>query len=536
MCDTKGVIYRGRQEGINPYKERFAADTSKRTLAEAMEMADVFIGLSVGGAVTPEMVKVMAPSPIVFALANPDPEIRYEEAVRARDDVIVATGRSDYPNQVNNVLGFPAIFRGALDVRARAINEAMKIAAVYALAALAEEDVPDKVARAYGDEEIRFGRTYIIPKPFDRRVLLRVAPAVAQAAMETGVAREQIDLERYREELERRLGRAHEVMRPIIAKARRDPRRIVFPEGDREKILRASQILLDERIAEPLLLGDEETIRAKIKRLGLNGLSGVNVVDPRRFPGFDAYVEEFYRLRHRRGVTRVEARELMYNRNVFGAMMVHNNDADGLISGLTQHYPDVIRPALWIVGVRSDVKRVSGLYMLIFKQTIYFLADTTVNIEPSVEEIAEVAIESARVAKRFDVEPKVAMLSFSNFGSTRHPLAEKMRQATECVKQRDPDLCVDGEMQADTAVVPGIVEEQYPFCAIRGGANVLIFPDLQSANIAYKLLMRLGGAEAIGPILMGMRKPVHVLQRGDDVESIVNMAAIAVVDAQEHRG
>jgi malate dehydrogenase (oxaloacetate-decarboxylating)(NADP+) len=536
MCDTKGVIYQGRQEGMNRYKEQFAVETSKRTLAEAMEGADVFIGLSAKDAVTPEMLLSMAPRPIVFALANPDPEIRYEVAMQTRDDLIMATGRSDYPNQVNNVLGFPAIFRGALDVRARAINEEMKIAAVHALATLAEEDVPDSVARAYGDEELRFGPTYIIPKPFDRRVLLWVAPAVARAAMETGVARERIDPGRYREELERRLGRAYEVMRPVLAKARRDPKRIVFPEGDQEKILKASQVLIDERIAEPILLGDEEEIRSKITRLRLDGLNGVRIVDPRRFAGFDSYVEELYRLRHRRGVTPVEARELMLNRNVFGAMMVHHDDADGVISGLTQHYPDVIRPALWIVGVRRDVKRVSGLYMLIFKQAIYFLADTTVNIDPSAEDIAEIAIESAGVARRFDIDPKIAMLSFSNFGSTRHPLAEKMRQATELVRGRDPKLCVDGEMQADTAVVPGIVDEQYPFCAIKGGANVLIFPDLQSANIAYKLLMRLGGAEAIGPILMGMRKPVHVLQRGDDVTSIVNMAAIAVVDAQEHRG
>ncbi|MBI4531988.1 MAG: NADP-dependent malic enzyme [Candidatus Latescibacteria bacterium] len=536
MCDTKGVIYQGRQEGMNRYKEQFAVETSRRTLAEAMDGADVFIGLSAKDVVTPEMLLSMAPRPIVFALANPDPEIGYEEAMQARDDLIMATGRSDYPNQVNNVLGFPAIFRGALDVRARAINEEMKIAAVYALATLAEEDVPDSVARAYGDEELRFGPTYIIPKPFDRRVLLWVAPAVAQVAMETGVARERINLNRYQEELERRLGRAYEVMRPVIAKARRDPKRIVFPEGDQEKILKASQVLIDERIAQPILLGDEEEIRSKITRLRLDGLNGVRVVDPRRFAGFDAYVEELYRLRHRRGVTRVEARELMLNRNVFGSMMVHQDDADGVISGLTQHYPDVIRPALWIVGVRRDVNRVSGLYMLIFKHAIYFLADTTVNIEPSAEDIAEIAIESAGVARRFDIEPKIAMLSFSNFGSTHHPFAEKMRQATELVRERDPDICVDGEMQADTAVVPRIVDEQYPFCAIKGGANVLILPDLQSANIAYKLLMRLGGAEAIGPILMGMRKPVHVLQRGDDVTSIVNMAAIAVVDAQEHRG
>ncbi|MSS72018.1 MAG: phosphate acetyltransferase [Candidatus Latescibacteria bacterium] len=532
MCDSKGVLYRGRTEGMNPYKAEFAADTDARTLAEAMAGADVFIGLSVKDVVNADMVRSMARNPIVFALANPDPEIDYETATAARSDVLMATGRSDYPNQVNNVLGFPYIFRGALDVRARAINEAMKVAAVQALAQLAKEDVPDSVLRAYGIERLRFGQDYFIPKPFDHRVLLSVAPAVAKAAMESGVARISVNLDTYRHELEKRLGRSHEIARGIIHKARRDPKRIVFPEGEHEKILRACQILMDEKIAHPLLLGDEEIIREKAGNLGLD-LQGVPVVNPMTSPQRAAYAEELFRLRSRKGISHWEAAEMILNRNVYGSMMVHLDQADGLISGLTQHYPDTIRPALQIIETRPGVQKVSGLYVLIFKNQLLFLADTTVNIEPSAEDLAEIAIESARVARRFDESPRVAMLSFSNFGSTRHPLSEKVRRATEIIKERAPDLVVEGEMQADTAVAPEIAHEAYPFSAIQGDANVLIFPDLQSGNIAYKLLMRLGGAEAIGPILMGLSRPVHVLQRGCDVSAIVHMAAIAVVDAQE---
>jgi malate dehydrogenase (oxaloacetate-decarboxylating)(NADP+) len=532
MCDSKGVLYRGRTEGMNPYKAEFAADTKARSLAEAMAGADVFIGLSVKDVVNADMVRSMASNPIVFALANPDPEIDYETATAARPDVLMATGRSDYPNQVNNVLGFPYIFRGALDVRARAINEAMKVAAVRALAQLAREDVPDSVLRAYGTERLRFGPDYFIPKPFDHRVLLSVAPAVAKAAMDSGVARVSVDLDAYRHELEKRLGRSHEIARAVIHKARRDPKRIVFPEGEHEKILRACQILLDEKIAHPLLLGDEAIIREKAGNLGLD-LREVPIINPVTSPQRTAYAEELFRLRSRKGISRWEASEMILNRNVYGPMMVHLDQADGLISGLTQHYPDTIRPALQIIEVRPDVRKVSGLYVLIFKNQLLFLADTTVNIEPSAEDLAEIAFESARVARRFDESPRVAMLSFSNFGSTRHPLSEKVRRATEIVKERAPDLVVEGEMQADTAVAPEIAHEAYPFSAIQGDANVLIFPDLQSGNIAYKLLMRLGGAEAIGPILMGLSRPVHVLQRGCDVSAIVHMAAIAVVDAQE---
>ncbi len=533
MSDIHGVVYLGRREGMNPYMERFAAVTSARTLAEAMEGADVFVGLSAGNIVTPEMLKAMAPNPIVFALANPDPEIPYDAAVAARPDAIVATGRSDYPNQVNNVLGFPFIFRGALDVRATTINDPMKLAATRALAALAKEDVPDAVRRAYNLEHIEFGRNYIIPKPFDQRVLMWVAPAVAEAAMASGVAQAPVDIEEYKNQLRRRLGKAEEVMRVMIHKAQRAPKRVVFPEGEATRILRASQILLDEGIAHPILLGNEEKIEAMAAELRLH-LDGARIVDPARSPRLQDYTNEFYRLRHRKGVTLREAAELILDHKIFGSMMVHMGDADALIGGLTTHYPDTIRPALQVLAVRPGLKNVSGLYLLITaKGDLYFLADATVNIEPTAEDLAEIAITTAEMARRFEVEPRVAMLSFSNFGSTRHPLSQKVRRATELVRELAPGLMVDGEMQADTAVTPEIVEETYPFCRLKGGANVLIFPNLESGNIAYKLLMRIGGCEAIGPILMGLSKPVHVLQRGSEVNEIVNMAAIAVVDAQE---
>jgi malate dehydrogenase (oxaloacetate-decarboxylating)(NADP+) len=532
MCDTKGVIYKGRKEGMNPYKERFAAETDARTLAEAMVGADVFVGLSVANCVTQDMVRSMADRPIVFAMANPDPEIRYEDAKAARDDLIMATGRSDYPNQVNNVLGFPFIFRGALDVRAKAINNEMKIAAAKALAALAKEDVPESVCRAYDLERLEFGPEYIIPKPFDPRVLLWEAPAVAEAAMKTGVARLHIDIGEYRERLEARLGKRREVMRFMINKAKRDPKRVAFPEGEQDRILRASQILEDEKIAYPILLGNKEIIERKIEELGLE-LRTATIVEPTKHPRFEEYVEELWRMRQRKGMTKVEAREMLTLPRVMGPMMVHMGDADAVVAGLTMHYPDTIRPALQIIRMREGVNRVAGMYVLLWKDKVMFLADTTVNIEPTAEELAEIAILSAETARRFDVEPKVAMLSFSNFGSTRHPLAEKVARAVQIARERAPGLIIDGEMQADTAVVPEIVDETYPFCRVKGGANVLIFPDLQSGNIAYKLLMRLGGAEAIGPILMGMRKSVHVLQRGSDVNEIVNMATIAVIDAQD---
>jgi len=533
MCDTKGVVYEGRTAGMNPYKARYASTTKARTLTEALVGADVFFGLSSGNVVTAEMVSGMAPNPLIFALANPDPEIPYDVAVAARPDAIVATGRSDFPNQVNNVLGFPFIFRGALDVRATTINDEMKLAATRALAALAKEDVPDSVLRAYGIEHLAFGREYIIPTPFDPRVLIWEASAVAQAAMETGVAQVPIDLKQYREQLESRLGKAHEVMRIMIQKAQKQPKRLVFTEGEEGKILRACQILLDEKIASPILLGRETIIRARAAELRLH-LNGAEIIDPAAFPRLEEYAEEFYSLRQRKGVTRTEASRLILNPTTFASLMVRLGDADALIGGLTTHYPDTIRPALQVIEPRPELHCVAGVYVVITpKGEIYFLADATVNIEPNSEELAEIAIQAAEKARRFDQEPRVAMLSFSNFGSTRHPLSDKVRRAVDLVRQRAPSLMIDGEMQADTAVVPQILEETYPFSTLKGGANVLVFPNLEAGNIAYKLLQRIGGAELIGPLLTGLAKPVHVLQRGSEVNDIVQVAAIAVVDAQE---
>jgi len=533
MCDIKGVVYEGRTEGMNPYMARFAAKTEARTLAEALVDADVFFGLSAGNIVSPAMILRMAPNPIIFALANPDPEISYDAAVAARPDAIVATGRSDYPNQVNNVLGFPFIFRGALDVRATTINDEMKLAATRALASLAKEDVPDSVLRAYDVERLEFGRHYIIPKPFDPRVLIWEASAVAQAAMDTGVAQVPVEIGKYREALERRLGKAYGVVRNMINKAQRQPKRIVFTEGEEGKILRACQILLDEKIAIPILLGREETIRAKVEELHLH-LEGALIVEPAKFARLDEYIEEFFSLRQRKGVTRTEAGQDILNPVTFGSVMVRLNDADAVIGGLTTHYPDTIRPALQVIEVRPEMRIVAGVYVLITpKGDLYFLADATVNIEPTAEDLAEIAIQAAEKARRFNQEPRVAMLSFSNFGSTRHPLADKVRRAVNLVRQRAPGLMIDGEMQADTAVVPEILEETYPFSTLKGGANVLIFPNLEAGNIAYKLLQRIGGAECIGPLLTGLLKPVHVLQRGSEVNDIVHVAAVAVVDAQE---
>jgi malate dehydrogenase (oxaloacetate-decarboxylating)(NADP+) len=536
LADTKGVVYEGRIDGMNPYKARFARKTELRTLAEAVKGADVFAGLSVKGAFTGEMLKTMADRPIVFAMANPDPEITYEEALAARKDVIIATGRSDFPNQVNNVLGFPFIFRGALDVHATAINEEMKMAATHALAALAKEDVPDSVCHAYGVDRIRFGPEYIIPKPFDPRVLVWEATAVAKAAMESGVAKEPVDLGEYRERLERLLGRAHELMRVIVHKAKQRPKRVVFPEGESEKVLRAAHILAEEKIAQPMLIGSTKVIREKAEDLGVN-LEHIHVVDPNMWSKRDEYIQALYELRQRRGVTLSEAQTLVNNRNIFGSVMLHMGDADALVGGVTQHFPDMLRPALQIIKPRPGLHKVSGVYVLVTKRgDMYFLADCTVNIEPSAEDLAEIALCAAETARRFNVTPRVAMLSFSNFGSTPHPLTEKVQRAVKLVQDADATLMVDGEMMADTAVEPRILEETYPFSKLRGGANVLVFPDLTSANTCYKLLSDIGGAEKIGPILMGMSKPVHVLQRGCEVEEIVNIAAIAVVDAQETEG
>ncbi|WP_136512940.1 NADP-dependent malic enzyme [Geomonas edaphica] len=532
MCDTKGVIYKGRVEGMNPYKELFAADTPFRTLEEAAAGADVLFGLSAKGAFTPEMIRSMAPNPIIFAMANPDPEITPEEAHAVRGDVIMATGRSDYPNQVNNVLGFPFIFRGALDVRATAINEEMKLAAVHALAKLTREEVPDSVSKAYGNEKFTFGVNYIIPKPFDPRVLLHVAPAIAQAAMDTGVARQPIeDMAKYIEQLECSQGKSKEVMRMIINKAKSDPKKVVFPEGDNEKILRAAQTLVEEGIAQPILVGDKKKILQKMDELNLD--LDVPIVDPTESEHTESYAQELYRRRQRKGLTLTECQRIMRRKSrvQFATMMVAQGHADTLLGGIDTHYPETIRPALQVLGKQAGLSSVHGLYMMVFKKEVYFLADTTVTIDPTAEELAETAILAAEKVAMLGIEPRIAMLSFSNFGSVDHPQTRKVKRAVELVKERAPSLIVEGEMQADTAVVPELLDG-FTFSKLKTPANVLIFPDLNSGNICYKLLRRLGGAEAIGPILMGMNKPVHVLQRGDDVNDVVNMAAIAVVDVQ----
>jgi len=530
LVDSRGVIYRGRTESMNPYKARFAADTEARTLADAVRGADVFYGLSVADVLTPEMLLTMAERPLVFAMANPNPEIRYELARATRPDAIIATGRSDYPNQINNVLGFPFIFRGALDVRACTINEEMKVAAARALAALTREDVPDSVLRAYGLESLRFGPDYIVPKPLDPRLIQWVPTAVAQAAMETGVARRQLDLDEYRQQLAFRLGKGEQIRHYLMSCAQRTggSARIVFAEGEEPKILRAAVRLVHEKIALPILLGRPEVIGRELDRLGLECCA--QIIDPETFERREAYAQAFCELRRRKGVTLQDARQLMRQPNVLAPMMVKMGDADAALSGLAHHYPDVIRRAQQIHHTAPCTRLVAGVYIMIVNDRPYLFTDATVNIEPTSEDLADIACLAASFARRLGMEPRVAMLSFSNFGSTRHPLAEKVRRAVELVRQRCPDLAVDGEMQADTAVVPEIVDERFPFSRVRD-ANVLVFPSLDAANVAYKLLARLGGAETIGPILLGMGAPVHVLQAGDDVRDIVDIAAIAVMDA-----
>ncbi|MEW5874260.1 MAG: NADP-dependent malic enzyme [Candidatus Zixiibacteriota bacterium] len=532
LCDTKGVVYKGRTEGMNKYKERFASATTARTLAQAFEGVDVFCGCSVANVVTKDMVRSMAKNPIIFAMANPDPEITYPDAKSVRDDLIMATGRSDYPNQVNNVLGFPFIFRGALDVRARAINEEMKVAATHALASLTKEPVPESVAAAYGGVELTFGPDYIIPKPFDFRVLLWEAKAVAKAAMETGVAGVQIDLDKYTEQLEARLGRSRAVMRDVINRARREPKRIVLPEGYAPRILRASRVIRDEEIGTPILVGDPEKIKSTAAELSVD-INDIEIVNPATSTWTESFVEEYYRLRRRKGATMRDARRLMQDNHYFGLMMVRTGKADGLVAGASMHYPEVLRPALQIFPKASGPERVAGMNMVILKDDILFFADTTVNIDPTAEELADIACTCAREVRRFGMEPKIALLSFSNFGSVRHPFTDKVRRAVSIIKDREPHLIVDGEMQADTAVTPAILAETYPFAKLKERANLLIFPDLQSGNIAYKLIQRLGDAEIIGPLLVGMERPIQVLQVGSyTVRDIVHLAAVTVVEAQ----
>jgi malate dehydrogenase (oxaloacetate-decarboxylating)(NADP+) len=533
MVDSIGVIYAGREQGMNQWKARFARkDDGSRTRADALRGADLFLGLSKAGLCTAEMLKTMAPRPLVFALANPDPEISYPDAKAARPDAIVATGRSDFPNQVNNVLGFPYVFRGALDVRAKEINEEMKIAAAHALAALAHEPVPDSVAEAYDVSAFKFGPDYLIPKPFDTRVLWWCAPAVAEAAMKSGAARLTLDLDEYRERLQRRIGGTqHTIMRQIVQRAKSAPKRIVFPDGDNIKVLRACQIALDEQIARPILLGHEKKIRQRAAELDLD-LEGVEIVNPSDSPRHAAYATDYLALRCRKGVTASNATRLVNRRIHFGMMMVRSGDADGLVAGLTSPFPDTIRPALQILGIRPDVRRATGMYMMLLKNGVKFFADATVNIDPDAATLADTAIQVADAARAFEVTPRIAMISFSNFGSAPHPESKKMAEAVDIVRRLRPDLEIDGEVQADIAVEPEKMRELFPFSRLTDEANVLIFPSLSAGNAAYKVLAALGGATAIGPILLGVNKPVTVLPRDANVDTIVSMIAYTVARSQ----
>ncbi len=535
MSDIKGVVYKGRTEGMNEYMEYFAVETQARTLAEAMKGADIFLGLSAANVVTPDMVRSMADKPIVLAMANPDPEITYDAARASRKDVIVGTGRSDFPNQVNNVLGFPSIFRGALDVQATTINDEMMVAATMALVQLAREDVPDEVSQAYGGQKIRFGMEYIIPKPFDQRVLVWVSFAVAKAALETGVARKKIDLDEYKKQLEDRLERSRSLMRELWERAKANPKKIVFLEGRHEKILRAIPTILEEGLAKPILVGDEEEIRRNAQNFMVN-IEGAEIVDPEKYHKKDKYVEEYYKLRQRKGVSLSDAVKRLKRRTIFAAMMVKTGDADGMVGGVSQHYQDTIKPALQIIGASQTTSVVAGMYIMVFKDTVKFLADTTVNIDPTAEQLADIAILTAKEVKKFNIKPRVALLSFSNFGSSRHSVVVKIQNAVRIIKEREPELMVDGEMNADVANDKKLLKENYPFSTLEGPANVLIFPDLHSGNIAYKLLGALAEVEMIGPVLMGMDKPVHLLQIGSStVKDVVNMTAYAAVDAQMRR-
>jgi malate dehydrogenase (oxaloacetate-decarboxylating)(NADP+) len=532
LTDRQGVVYEGRPGALDPYKAKFAHQTKARTIADALVGADVFVGLSVAGAITGEMVAKMAKKPIVFALANPEPEILPDQVRAVRSDAVIATGRSDFPNQVNNVLGFPFIFRGALDARATQVNEEMKMAATRALAALAKEDVPESVSRLYGLRSVKFGADYLIPFPFDPRVLLWVAPAVAWAAVASGVAKEMIDLELYREQLEARLGRARGIMRGIINRAVRDPKRIVFPEGEEPKIIRAARMIVDEGIGAPVLHGQSATV----ERLAADNPISLRVIaieDPATSEKRDKYADYLWKRRQRKGLSHGEAHQLLFNGNYFGSVMVACGDADALLSGVGMHYPETIRPALQVIGPHPKAEIVSGLYMLVFEKHVIFCGDTTVNIDPTAEQLAQIAYSAGSIVGNFGITPKIAMLSFSNFGSVRHPEAEKVAKAVAILRKRDPSLVVDGEMQADTAMDENILRSSYPFSVLKERANVLIFPNLSAGNIAYKLLHHLGGATKIGPILLGMNLPVHVLEQGADVQDIVNMAAVAVVDAQQ---
>ncbi|HXH32581.1 MAG TPA: NADP-dependent malic enzyme [Bacteriovoracaceae bacterium] len=537
MADSKGVIYKGRTEGMNKYKDIFANDTKARTLADAMKDADAFIGCSAKGLVSKDMVKSMAKNPIIFAMANPDPEITPEEVAEVRDDAIMATGRSDYPNQVNNVLGFPFIFRGALDVRARKINEQMKKAAAYALASLAKEEVPDDVKRAYGNENFSFGKNYLIPKPFDKRVLTRVSPAVAKAAMESGVARVQIeDLNAYATSLQERLGQTGSIMRNIRSRLPGSEKpRVVFPEGSNARILKAVGILKDEGLIHPVLLGNKKTIHKRMDILGLPHLKDVEVLHTEDSDKYESYVKEYFIHRQRKGVSLSFARDTMKRANYFGSMMVKMGHADGMITGATQNYPECIRPIMKVIGTHIPGKaKVAGIMMLVFKHKVVFLADCTVQQDPNAHDLADIAISAAQMYRRvMQAEPRVAFLSYSNFGSNRDPQASKMAEAVKIAKQKDANLIADGEMQADVATNTDIMRNLFDFCSLDKAADVLIFPDLNSANISYKLLAQLGGATPIGPVLLPLKYAINIVQRTSTVDEIVNMSHLTALISQE---
>ena len=533
MLDSSGVIRKDR-DNLSPSKSEFATDQKIDTLDEAMKDSDVFLGLSAGNVVSQKNVKSMAKNPIVFALANPDPEIPYQEAMDSRDDVIMATGRSDHPNQVNNVLGFPYIFRGALDVRATAINEEMKLAAVRALADLTKEPVPDVVSKAYGVAKLSFGNDYLIPKPLDLRLITAISCAVAKAAMDSGVAKSPIkDWSAYKEELQERLGIDNKLISRIINRAKKDPKKVVFSEADNSKVLKAAQIIRDEKIGVPILLGNKDRINELIAEHELD-LSKCKIIDPlNERKTCEKYGRILYEKRKRKGVNLYEGKKLMRERNYFGAMMVELGEADALISGLTKDYPKTILPALQVVGTKSDVDKVAGMYIISNKKGTYFFADTTVNVDPTKEELVDIIGLTANGVKFFGEEPRMAVLSYSNFGSSKGKIPDKTRNAAMLAKEKFPDLTIEGDIQANIALNKELQKENYPFSELsKDGANTLIFPDLASGNIAYKLLMELGGAEAIGPVLLGMNKPVHILQLGSSIREIVNMVAIAVVDAQ----
>ena len=539
MLDSKGVIHKNRTD-LDQYKSFFASNNTKiNTLEEAVKGADVFVGLSKGNVLTQDMVRSMAPNCIVFALANPTPEISYEEAIAARPDIIVATGRSDHPNQVNNVIGFPFIFRGALDVRATCINEEMKLAAALAIAALAKESVPDYVNLAYGSKNITFGTDYIIPKPIDNRLISRVSAAVAKAAIDSGVAKHTItDWETYKNDLDNRLGKDNRLMRSLANKAKSNPKRIVFTEADNYKILKAAQLAKDEGIAKPILLGNKEKILSLLETHQID-MGDAPIIDP-WLPEEEAKRIEFgdilWAKMQRKGITQYDARKLMRDRNYFGAMMVERGMADAMISGLTRKYGAPIKPALEIIGVQEGVSRVAGLYMMITKRGPYFFADTTMNLDPNAQQLADIAVLTANTVKQYNITPRIALLSYSNFGSAEGEIPKKVQEAVKILHGNYPGLIVDGDVQANFAVDNELLKEQFPFSTlVDKDVNTFIFPNLASGNIAYKILQQLGGAEAIGPILIGLKKPVHVLQLGSSVREIVNMITIAVIDAQNKK-